>query len=70
MKIKIDIIVEGNGSVSCYMVSIVEILCVLKGKSKLTKFVVNFLHHLHVADLFRFNLAMFILYFLLNSVYL
>ena len=42
MKIKTDIIVEANGSVSCYMVSIVEILCVLKGKSKLTKFVVNF----------------------------
>ena len=35
MKIKTDIIVEDYGSVSCYMVSIVEILCVLKGKIKL-----------------------------------
>ena len=35
MKIKTDIINEDNRSISCYMVSIVEILCVINGEIEL-----------------------------------
>ena len=59
--IESDYINGDSGSLSDYMCSIVETLCVIKKKLG---------YFLHVTDFLRFDLAVNFLYFLSNSVHL
>ena len=62
IKTKSDIIIEESGSISCSMDSIVEILCVIKGKVGLVCW--QLLYDVHIMDFSRLDLVVYYHHFL------